>query len=78
MTVPLPDLFKRVTLAPGGVRINTLVGGTVASLGPTFWMACRSATIPGSRPTIRVPLALTSPARSPATPALVLRVRRRM
>ena len=27
MTVPLPDLFKRVTLAPGGVRINTLVGG---------------------------------------------------
>jgi haloacetate dehalogenase len=27
VTVPLPDLFKRVTLAPGGVRINTLVGG---------------------------------------------------
>ena len=27
MTVPLPDLFKRVTLAPGGVRINALVGG---------------------------------------------------
>ncbi len=27
MTVPLPDLFKRVTLSPGGVRINTLVGG---------------------------------------------------
>src|SRR5450756_2160198 len=27
MTVPLPDLFKRVTLTPGGVRINTLVGG---------------------------------------------------
>jgi haloacetate dehalogenase len=27
MTVPLPDLFKRITLAPGGVRINTLVGG---------------------------------------------------
>jgi len=27
MTVPLPDLFRRVTLAPGGVRINTLVGG---------------------------------------------------
>ena len=27
MTVPLPDLFKRVTLAPGGVRINTLIGG---------------------------------------------------
>jgi haloacetate dehalogenase len=27
MTVPLSDLFKRVTLAPGGVRINTLVGG---------------------------------------------------
>jgi len=27
MTVPLPDLFKRVTLAPGGIRINTLVGG---------------------------------------------------
>ena len=30
MTVPLPDLFKRVTLAPGGVRINTLVGGNDA------------------------------------------------
>jgi haloacetate dehalogenase len=30
MTVPLPDLFKRVTLAPGGVRINTLVGGNEA------------------------------------------------
>jgi haloacetate dehalogenase len=28
MTVPLPDLFKRVTLAPGGVRINTLTGGS--------------------------------------------------
>ena len=27
MTVPLPDLFKKVTLAPGGVRINTLIGG---------------------------------------------------
>jgi haloacetate dehalogenase len=27
MTVPLPDLFKRVTLAPGGVKINMLVGG---------------------------------------------------
>ena len=27
MTVPLPDLFKRVTLTPGGVRINALVGG---------------------------------------------------
>ena len=27
MTVPLPDLFSRVTLAPGGVKINTLVGG---------------------------------------------------
>ena len=27
MTVPLPELFKRVTLAPGGVRINTLIGG---------------------------------------------------
>jgi haloacetate dehalogenase len=27
MTVPLPDSFKRVTLAPGGIRINTLVGG---------------------------------------------------
>ena len=27
MTVPLPDLFKRVTLAPGGVKINTLIGG---------------------------------------------------
>ncbi len=27
MTVPLPDLFKRVTLAPGGVRINALIGG---------------------------------------------------
>jgi haloacetate dehalogenase len=27
MTVPLPDLFKHVTLSPGGVRINTLVGG---------------------------------------------------
>ena len=27
MTIPLPDLFKRVTLAPGGVRINTLIGG---------------------------------------------------
>jgi haloacetate dehalogenase len=27
MTVPLPALFKRVTLAPGGVRIHTLVGG---------------------------------------------------
>jgi haloacetate dehalogenase len=27
MTVPLPELFKRVTLAPGGVRINVLVGG---------------------------------------------------
>jgi haloacetate dehalogenase len=30
MTVPLPDLFKRLTLAPGGVRINTLVGGNEA------------------------------------------------
>ncbi|MGH3263307.1 MAG: alpha/beta fold hydrolase [Trebonia sp.] len=30
MTVPLPDLFKNVTLAPGGVRINTLVGGNEA------------------------------------------------
>jgi haloacetate dehalogenase len=30
MTLPLPDLFKRVTLAPGGVRINTLVGGNRA------------------------------------------------
>jgi len=30
MTVPLPDLFKRVTLAPGGVRINTLVGGNAS------------------------------------------------
>ena len=28
MTVPLPDQFKRVTLAPGGVKINTLVGGS--------------------------------------------------
>jgi haloacetate dehalogenase len=27
MTVPLPDLFKRVTLTPGGVRINALAGG---------------------------------------------------
>jgi haloacetate dehalogenase len=27
MTVPLPDSFKRVALAPGGVRINTLVSG---------------------------------------------------
>jgi haloacetate dehalogenase len=27
MTVPLPALFSRVALAPGGVRINTLVGG---------------------------------------------------
>jgi haloacetate dehalogenase len=27
MTVPLPSLFKRVTLTPGGVRINALVGG---------------------------------------------------
>ena len=27
MTVPLPDQFKRVTLTPGGVRINTLVSG---------------------------------------------------
>lgn len=27
MTVPLPDLFKRVTLTPGGIRINALVGG---------------------------------------------------
>ena len=27
MTVPLPDLFKRLTLGPGGVRINTLIGG---------------------------------------------------
>jgi haloacetate dehalogenase len=27
VTVPLPARFKRVTLAPGGVRINTLVGG---------------------------------------------------
>src|SRR6201989_1749268 len=27
MTVPLPELFKRVALAPGGVRINTLIGG---------------------------------------------------
>jgi haloacetate dehalogenase len=25
MTVPLPDLFRRVTLAPGGVRINAFV-----------------------------------------------------
>jgi len=30
MTVPLSDLFKRVTPAPGGVRINTLVGGNEA------------------------------------------------
>ena len=30
MTVPLPDMFKRITLAPGGVRINTLVGGNAA------------------------------------------------
>ena len=30
MTVPLPELFKRVTLAPGGVRINTLVGGNAS------------------------------------------------
>jgi haloacetate dehalogenase len=30
MTIPLPDLFKRVTLAPGGVRINALVGGNGA------------------------------------------------
>lgn len=27
MTFPLPDLFKRVTLTPGGIRINALVGG---------------------------------------------------
>ena len=27
MTVPLPGSFKRVALAPGGVRINTLVSG---------------------------------------------------
>ena len=27
MTVPLPGQFKRMTLAPSGVRINTLVGG---------------------------------------------------
>jgi haloacetate dehalogenase len=27
MTVPLPPSFKRVTLAPGGVKINALVGG---------------------------------------------------
>jgi haloacetate dehalogenase len=27
MTVPLPASFKRVVLAPGGVRINTLVSG---------------------------------------------------
>jgi len=30
MTVPLPDLFKRVTLAPGGVRINALAGGNAS------------------------------------------------
>jgi haloacetate dehalogenase len=28
MTFPLSDEFKRVTLAPGGVRINTVVGGS--------------------------------------------------
>ena len=28
MTVPLPGVFQRRTLAPGGIRINTLVGGT--------------------------------------------------
>jgi haloacetate dehalogenase len=27
MTVPLPRLFKQVTLTPGGVRINALAGG---------------------------------------------------
>jgi haloacetate dehalogenase len=27
MTVPLPSLFKQVTLTPGGVRINALIGG---------------------------------------------------
>ena len=27
MTVPLPGLFQRRTLAPGGIRINTLIGG---------------------------------------------------
>jgi haloacetate dehalogenase len=27
VTVPLPGLFQRQTLAPGGVRINALVGG---------------------------------------------------
>jgi haloacetate dehalogenase len=32
MTVPLPALFKRVTLAPGGVKINTLAGGNEAGL----------------------------------------------
>jgi haloacetate dehalogenase len=30
MTVPLPDVFKRVTLAPGGVKINTLAGGNAS------------------------------------------------
>ena len=28
MTVPLPGVFQRRTLTPGGIRINTLVGGT--------------------------------------------------
>ncbi len=27
MTVPLPSVFQRKTLAPGGIRINTLAGG---------------------------------------------------
>jgi haloacetate dehalogenase len=28
MTLPLPSLFKRRTLTPGGIRINTLTGGS--------------------------------------------------
>ena len=30
MTVPLPSLFTRRTLTPGGIRINTLSGGNAA------------------------------------------------
>jgi haloacetate dehalogenase len=36
MTVPLPGSFKRVTLAPGGVKINTLVGGDSAGGTPVL------------------------------------------
>jgi len=49
MTVPLPDLFKRVTLAPGGVRINTLIRQRTGHPRP-------AAARPTRRPTSLAPL----------------------